>query len=56
MNERRAAISQKATGALCSGSRVGCGDLDSAGGTPAVTDWLPYARRERGKSNLNRRR
>ncbi len=40
MNERRPALSQKATGALCRGSRVGCDDLDSAGGTPAVTDWF----------------
>jgi hypothetical protein len=63
MNERRVALRRTATGALCRGSRVGCDDLDSAGdqpspgfglaGTPATTG---YARRERGKSDRNRRR
>jgi hypothetical protein len=40
----------------CRGSRVGCNDLDSAGGTPAATDWSVQVRRKRGKINLKRRR
>src|SRR5207244_12085095 len=31
----------------CRGSRVGCNNLDSAGDTPAATDWSGYLRRVR---------